>query len=163
MAIKRLQIPEGAPIWGPTKPQAVAVRLWKERVSDISVLSPGDYDVTPEPFRSKGPNSQLLSVMEDGTGLYRIFSVGKKAIKKINSDNIGGGIEQLPAGHGLLTHLPQDTLGRLIVGDRLERSNKGVLFLFDVIIWSPDEGISEGELASFDSRILSADLVGAGD
>lgn len=159
MAIKRLQIPEGAPIWGPTKPQTLAVKLLKERPADISILEPGDYDVTPEPSKDKYPNSNQLTVMEDGTALYRIFNLGRAAITKINHAELGS-INTLPEGRGALTHLPQDSHAQLVIGDRLGRSNRGILFLFDVIVWSRGN-VTNNELHAVTAVGLSLDLASA--
>lgn len=161
MTIKRLQIPEGAPIWGPTKPHTVAIKLWRERHGDIASLQPGDYDVTPEPAKSNYPNTQQLTVMEDGTGLYRMFTLGRAAITKMNT-NGPGSVEQLTEGRGVVTHIPQDTPGRLILGTRLERKNSGILFLFDVILWSPDNDNVSHELDAVTSMDLNSELVSIG-
>lgn len=158
MAIKRLQIPEGAPIWGPTKPHNLAVRLWKERSSDIDILKPGDYDVTPEPHREKIPNANQLTVLEDGTALFRVYAIGRTALTKLNMRGQGS-IDQLPEGRGDLLHIPQDKPGRLVLGDRPERVNKGRLFLFDVIIWSPDTEIDIRELTTSTSLDLDSELI----
>jgi hypothetical protein len=73
MSIAELKIPDGEPL--PTGSivamRAVAVELMIARTSELSLLGPGQYDITPDIWTKHLHNHELV-VLDDGTGLYRM-------------------------------------------------------------------------------------------
>jgi hypothetical protein len=73
MPISRLSLPEGEPLPKElSNLHLVAANIILNNLSEVKLVDPGEYDLTPRIW-TKNVFNHELTVFDDGTGLYRIL------------------------------------------------------------------------------------------
>ena len=147
MAIERLVIPDGLPIWGPTNPLKLADRALAERTADVEELEPGEYDLTPTVAQNIGPHSQQLIVFDNGTGLYRVLTPEHGNLTSYNFNGYGSE-QEFASGSGTSVHLPQDHRQINVVSYHAEKGLRGIPHLFNIVRWVSLAGEDDSAIPS---------------